>query len=161
MASKEIPDYLYQVIHEKMPIACVDLVVIKDNSVLLLERLREPDKGKFWFPGGRIRRNENLEQAAARVLKEETGLMLAKMEFVGPLSCIFKADPFGHGQGTHTVSFVFAVKPLSYDNVILDEDHSSFAWVKPGPADQRVIAEAVRRLMWDTVYNATIRKNLE
>jgi colanic acid biosynthesis protein WcaH len=162
MATKEIEQELYEIIHQTMPIACVDLVVLKDNEVLLLERLREPDRGKFWFPGGRIRRNENLEQAAIRILKEETGLIVGKMEFVGPLNCIFVADPFGHGKGTHTISFVFAVKPVSYEGITLDEDHSCYVWLKPGPIQQKIVVpDAVRRLMWDTVYNAQIRKNLE
>lgn len=59
----------------KMPvIPAVSVALIREDSVLLVKRGREPSKGQFAFPGGRVEPGESLEQAARRELREETGL---------------------------------------------------------------------------------------
>ncbi len=64
-----------------MPLLLPHSVVIlldKNNNVLLEER---SDDGYFDFPGGGIDLKESAEEAAARELKEETGLIANKLEF--------------------------------------------------------------------------------
>ena len=60
------------------PALTVDCVVFgldeQDLKVLLIERDLEPFKGKWALPGGFVRMDEDLEQAARRELREETGL---------------------------------------------------------------------------------------
>lgn len=56
----------------------VDLTIftIRDDAlqVLLIERGKEPFEGRAALPGGYVRSNEALEQAARRELREETGV---------------------------------------------------------------------------------------
>ena len=47
------------------------VVVIRNNSVLLLER---PDSGDWVLPGGRPHAHENMGSCARREVREETGL---------------------------------------------------------------------------------------
>jgi 8-oxo-dGTP diphosphatase len=57
------------------PAVTVDAILIsKKNTVLLIERGREPYKGCWALPGGFIEMDESLETACHRELEEETGL---------------------------------------------------------------------------------------
>lgn len=49
---------------------------LENVHVLLAERLRDPEKGKFTLPGGKIKSGESSREAAARELCEETSLVI-------------------------------------------------------------------------------------
>jgi len=68
---------------ERQPKSAVILVVENDKGKLLvLERRKHPYFGFWGFPGGKIRWGETILEAAARELKEETGLS-AELEYRG------------------------------------------------------------------------------
>lgn len=52
----------------------VSVALIRGDTVLLVRRAREPSRGLYAFPGGRVEAGETLEEAARRELMEETGL---------------------------------------------------------------------------------------
>lgn len=63
------------------PALTVDAIVISpQKSVLLIERGREPFKGKWALPGGFINMDETLEIACRRELEEETGLRVGELK---------------------------------------------------------------------------------
>ena len=57
-------------------------VVIRDNSVLLVERGREPHRGYWSLPGGIVETGETLEEAVRREVREETGLVVQPVAVV-------------------------------------------------------------------------------
>ena len=120
-----IPTEMYSMIHKTMPIVCVDCIVYVDNKILMIKRTQEPMSGAWWFPGGRLMRNESLKSAAARVVKGETGINISRTIYIGHDETEFRTDPFGHGQGTHTVNFVYAsnASELAVMRVVLDDNH--------------------------------------
>lgn len=130
--SLSIPAELYGKIHLNMPILCVDTVVSSDGKIFLVRRANEPEKGKWWFPGGRVVRGESLIGASKRITRGEAGISVGKPQYLGHDETIFDADPFGHGQGTHTVNFVYAahVAELALFNVILDNNHTAYKTFK-------------------------------
>lgn len=70
-------------------------------SVLLIERVNEPFKGCWAFPGGFMDMDEDAEACAIRELKEETGLEIRSMKQVGAFTEVNR-DPRGR-----TVSIAF------------------------------------------------------
>ncbi len=65
-------------------IACVGAVVVdRDGRLLLVRRGREPGKGLWSIPGGKVVPGESDRDAVAREVLEETGLDVAVGEFVG------------------------------------------------------------------------------
>jgi len=63
------------------PAVTVDTILVSPkNSVLLIERGRDPFKGKWALPGGFIEMDEELETACQRELEEETGLKVGELK---------------------------------------------------------------------------------
>lgn len=73
----------------------VDLVLLRgDNSFVLVKRGFDPFKGQWALPGGFLDMDETVEEAAAREAREETGLEIEIMDFIGAYSDP-KRDPRG------------------------------------------------------------------
>ncbi len=68
MASEEIP--------------AVSVAVRRGDTVLLVKRGREPSRGYYAFPGGRVEPDERLEDASRRELLEETGLHVHDLRLI-------------------------------------------------------------------------------
>lgn len=80
------------------PAVTADCVVFSREetglSVLLIERVNEPFKGCWAFPGGFMDMDEDAEACAIRELKEETGLEIRSMKQVGTFTEVNR-DPRG------------------------------------------------------------------
>ena len=115
--SGKISSSLYELILDVLPIASVEAIISKDDSLLFLRRENSPAKGQWWFPGGRIRKGETLEEALYREVKEETGLEVIKSELVNVYSRIF--------DGRHDISIAYMCE-CEGDKIVLNDEHSEY-----------------------------------
>lgn len=56
------------------PLVGVGVAVVEDGKLLLVQRGREPGRGLWAVPGGKVRHGEPMREAARREVIEETGL---------------------------------------------------------------------------------------
>lgn len=117
---ENIPQPIYDEIIKRMPIVCVDVAIVYNNTILLIKRRDEPMAGEWWLPGGRLYKGESLEACALRKAKEETSLYCR----IGPMlhyqSTIFEK--------VHSVNFCYLLT-ASDDSVRLDDTCLDYEWI--------------------------------
>jgi 8-oxo-dGTP diphosphatase len=72
------------------PLVGVGAVIVQEGRVLLVQRGREPLKGRWSIPGGLIEIGEMLHEALVREVREETGLEVEPIELVELLDRIHR-----------------------------------------------------------------------
>lgn len=141
-------NYCYRYPHPAVTTDCVIFGLMDDAlQVLLIERGVEPFKGQWALPGGFMKINETLEEAAARELREETNLDGIYMQQFKAYSTVDR-DP---RERVVTVAFIAIVKP-AYHNLVAGDDAANASWfnfdnLPPLAFDHRVILEEARQYL--------------
>jgi ADP-ribose pyrophosphatase YjhB (NUDIX family) len=108
------------------PIPCVDLIIRRENTILIGKRQIIPLKKKWALIGGRILKNELPEETCERQLKS-LGIKATKKSFVG----VFPAKWGNHPQKRYDISLCYI-----YDYVSGEPDDPTgellyFTWEHP------------------------------
>lgn len=84
----------------------VDAIVVNEGKILIIKRAAHLTNGDKWaIPGGFLDRDETLEKAVIRELKEETGLVAKSVK-------LFKVidDPARKNEDRQNVVFIYEVE---------------------------------------------------
>ncbi len=127
-------DDYYRIIKQTQ-IVSVDLLIKNtDQKYLLGKRVNSPAKGFLFCPGGRVFKDESIQDAAKRVLKDEVGLEwgFITQDFIGAYEHVYSDNFRDDKFGTHYISMAWLItlpnfKKISVKN--MQNQHSGIAWM--------------------------------
>lgn len=97
--------------------------IVRDGSLLLVLRLREPEAQHWGLPGGKVDWGEPIRVACAREIREELGLAITP----GRLLCM--ADTIDAGDGMHWTAPVYLVEDCDGEPAVMEPDKlGSVGW---------------------------------
>lgn len=114
------------------PLVSIDLIIENSASDILLgKRLNRPALNYWFVPGGRIRKNEKIADAFARIAKAELGLTLSlsDAQLLGAYNHIYDDNYLDEENiNTHYVALGYKIKLTDTFNIQADEQHSDLKW---------------------------------
>ena len=136
-----------------VPLVAMDLVMVRGGTEVLLGRRNNRPAQGFWFvPGGRIRKNEPMQEALARVALNELGLNIAALSpspvHMGAFQHFYD-DCFAGDLGVSTHYVVMGnLVHLPGDAVVAvaDTQHSALRW---WPVNEAMASAEVHRFTKD------------
>ncbi|MEP3629264.1 MAG: NUDIX domain-containing protein [Hyphomicrobiales bacterium] len=105
------------------PILGVSCLLLCEDSALLIQRAKQPAKGLWSLPGGKVEWGETLEEAARRELLEETALIADDLEFSEFVEIV---EP-----DHHFVISVFVGRLSNQPTPTAGDDAAAAAWYSP------------------------------
>lgn len=98
------------------------------GKLLLVRRAREPGKGKWGLPGGFVDQGESAEQATAREVLEETGLVVSGFDYMYSAPNWYNY----HGFISPVIDLFFRCEVVSTDTLQLADDELEYSeWSQP------------------------------
>ena len=118
--------------YPSQPVVGVGAVVVRDGRALIIKRGREPRKGEWSLPGGRLDLGESLIDAVRREVKEETGLTVHPGPIIETFDRVHR-DPDGRIR-YHFVIVDFACE-APVGEAVAGSDAEAVAWVTADELD--------------------------
>ncbi len=107
--------------------AVAGLIVNDQGHLLALTRGRDPQKGTLDLPGGFVDPGENAEEAMRREAKEETGLDVTTLEYLGSEANEYPYKGFLY----HTVDAIFLCHVSNTPDAQAADDAAALHWLAP------------------------------
>ena len=114
---------------ENTPLISIDLIVKNDNGQILLgKRVNKPALNSWFVPGGRIYKDETLDDAFARIVKDELGLVISKDQasFYGLYEHFYNNNVFNDDFSTHYIVLAHEINISDIPDT--NTQHSSYKW---------------------------------
>lgn len=121
---------------EKTILFAFDFIVLYQKKILLLKRNNSPAKNYWFVPGGRVYKNEKMNFAIKRILKNELNIStnnIFSLKSGSLYEHIYKKDNiFGDSDlDTHYVVQTILIELKNINNMKLDLQSSSFDFFLP------------------------------
>ncbi len=124
---------IFKCIVKHTPLVAIDLIVRnKEGKILLGLRKNRPARGYYFVPGGRIFKNETLDEAFRNISRNELGIELDRKDakFLGVFEHIYNDNFFGNEFGTHYIVLAHLID-IDFELELPEEQHSDYIWLTP------------------------------
>jgi len=133
MMQKFLNDDEWKFCVKNLPIIAIDLIIKNKKSEILMGiRSNNPAKDFFFVPGGRILKNENIENAFERISLHELGnsLKIKDARFLNYYEHFYQNSLWDlKGISTHYLVLAFEYNAKIKDKFNLNNQHKSFQWI--------------------------------
>ncbi len=122
----------FEQVVQHAPLFAIDLVVLNNsNEMLIGERLNAPAKGAWFVPGGRVYKNESLEEAFKRISKAELGFQIKRNQawLLGLFDHFYDDSFFSADVSTHYINATHVVRLSSELLALPKEQRSFYRWI--------------------------------
>ena len=119
----------FSTIIENTPLISIDLIIKNDKGEILLgKRLNKPAIYSWFVPGGRIYKDETLDEAFTRTVSDELALNITrdKAKFYGLYEHFYNDNVFNDNFSTH---YIVLAHEINIENIpTINHQHSSYKW---------------------------------
>ena len=115
---------------EATPLVSIDLILRNAHGeVLLGRRANRPAQGLWFVPGGRIRKNERVNEALLRISRRELGMEISQAKLLGVFDHLYPDNFLGAPDvSTHYVVLGMEAMWPAGASVQADDQHDEFKW---------------------------------
>jgi colanic acid biosynthesis protein WcaH len=122
-----LDDATFKTVLDSTPLISIDILLKKGSKVLLGKRVNKPAQGYFFSTGGRINKNETINNAMTRITLNELNIELKSIpKFIGVFEHFYD-DSIYKDVSTHYIN-------LAYEYEVEDaldlptEQHNEYQW---------------------------------
>jgi colanic acid biosynthesis protein WcaH len=122
-----LSDITFKTIIDSAPLISIDILLKKDGKVLLGKRINKPAQGYFFSTGGRINKNETIDNAIIRIVKNELNIKLESTpRFIGIFEHFYD-DSIYKDVSTHYVDIAYEYEVEEVPDLPI-EQHNEYKW---------------------------------
>ena len=136
------------------PLVSIDFIIKnQDNKILLGKRVNKPAYDYFFTLGGRLFKNETINEAKKRVLKDEIGLNIEDFnpKFIGVFEHFYNDSFVDDNISTHYVNLAYEIE-VSYLQDLPKAQHKEYIWLSK---DEIMNSKEVHNYVKDYFKNNT------
>lgn len=130
-----LSEQIFRIVIESTPLVSIDLVIRNwEGRILLRRRLNRPAQGLWFVPGGRVQKNESLDEAFLRITNYEIGQTFKRRQarLMGVYEHFYRDSVFGREEespNTHYVVLAYTLfLPRGFHLTLPEIQHSDYRW---------------------------------
>lgn len=144
-----LPEAILRQVVAHAPLVAIDLVVQDRHRRLLLGWRRNPPARGYWFvPGGRVRKDETLADAFARISTTELGeaFQLEQSIFMGVYQHFYSENFCGEAHAsTHYITLAHKLRASDTSLPLPDGQHSRYRWASKRDIERDLLVHPYAR----------------
>lgn len=144
-----LDDATFKTIVDSVPLISIDILARRNNKVLLGKRVNKPAQDYYFSIGGRMRKNETIDNAMIRIVQNELNIELqSKPKFIGVFEHFYN-DSVYEDVSTHYVNLAYEYEVEEIPN-LPTEQHDEYQWFT---IDELLQSEQVHKYTKDYFRN--------